>query len=279
MIRPLLEYADVIFDGSSDIDSDRLENTQRQAALTCSAAYKHTSHQKLLDELGWPLLSRRRKNHRLNIMFKIQNNIAPYYLQSLCPPLTRDRTNYNLRSNLNITTPQQRTSTYQKSFFPRTIKDWNNLDRKFKLLPSIESFKNLLKNSSAQKTNKLYHHDSSKAAISHTRMRLGLSGLSAHRFNYNHIKDPICPTCASKHEDPAHFFLLCPTFARHRPTLLREVCDLLFLYGIQVDFLNRAFRDYFILTLLKGSPNFNLAINKLIFQHVQTYIHSSQRFP
>jgi hypothetical protein len=279
MIRPLLEYADVIYDGSSDIDLDRLENTQRQAALTCSAAYKHTSHHKLLDELGWPLLSSRRKNHRLSIMFKIQNNTAPLYLQNACPPLTRDRTTYNLRSNMNITTPQQRTSTYQNSFFPQTIKDWNNLDRESRLLPSIESFKNFLKNSSGQKTNKLYHHNSSKAAISHTRMRLGLSGLSAHRHNYKHINDPKCLTCAAKTEDPAHFFLLCPTYSRHRPNLLRETCNILFLYGIQVDFLNKAFRDFFIQTLLKGSSSSDLTTNKLIFQHVQTYIQLSQRFP
>jgi hypothetical protein len=211
-------------------------------------------------------------------MFKIQSKNAPPYLQNACPPLTRDRTTYNLRSNMNITTPSQRTSTYQNSFFPQTIKDWNNLDQKYRQLPSIESFKNTLKNSSGQKTNKLYHHDSSKAAISHTRMRLGLSGLSAHRFNYNHINIPKCLTCAAKLEDPAHFFLLCPTYARHRPTLLRETCDILFLYGIQVDFLNKTFRDFFINTLLKGSPTFDLTTNKLIFQHVQSFIQTSQRF-
>jgi hypothetical protein len=110
-------------------------------------------------------------------------------------------------------------------------------------------------------------------------MRLGLSGLSAHRFNYNHIKDPKCTTCGAKSEDPAHFFLLCPTYARHRPALLRETCDVLFLYGTKVDFLNRAFRDFYIQTLLKGSATFDLTANKLIFQHVQTYIQSSQRFP
>jgi hypothetical protein len=186
MIRPLLEYANIIFDGSSDTDLDRLENTQRQAALTCTAAYKHTSHNKLLDELGWPLLSRRRKKHRLNIMFKIQNQQSPLYLQNCCPQLTRDRTSYNLRSHMNISTPQQRTSTYQNSFFPKTIKDWNNLDTAVRFLPSVDSFKDHLKKSISPKINKLYHHDCNKAAISQTRMRLGLSGLSSHRHDYNH---------------------------------------------------------------------------------------------
>jgi hypothetical protein len=155
-------------------------------------------------------------------MFKIQNNQSPPYLTNLCPPLTRDRTLYNLRSNMNITTPQQRTATYQNSFFPQTIKDWNNLDRASRTLPSIGSFKEFLRKSTGLNTNKLFHHDSSKAAISQTRMRLGLSGLSSHRHDYNHINNPKCLTCSAKKEDPTHYFLLCPTFATHR-TIFKHV--------------------------------------------------------
>jgi hypothetical protein len=279
MIRPLLEYADIIFDGSTDTDLDRLESTQRQAALACSAAYKHTSHTKLLEELAWPLLSRRRKNHRLNLMHKIQNDLVPPYLRNSCPPLTRNRTQYNLRTNMNISTPPQRTSTYQNSFFPKTIKDWNNLDRSTRLLTSTLNFKEFLKNSTTKKPNKLYHHDSSKPAISQTRMRLGLSGLSSHRNDYNHIDNPKCPTCAGKTEDPSHYFLLCPTYARPRPTLIIETCDILSRNGIQIDFLNKAFRTFYIQTLLEGSPTINMIENKLIFSHVQTFIQSSKRFP
>ena len=47
MILPILEYGDIIFDGSPDTYIDRLENVQRQAALTCTGAYRHTKHAKL----------------------------------------------------------------------------------------------------------------------------------------------------------------------------------------------------------------------------------------
>jgi hypothetical protein len=117
MIRPLLEYGDVIYDGSPDTYTKRLEGVQRQAALTCTGTYRHTKHQNILEELGWPPLSNRRKQHRLNTMFIIQNGLAPPYLTEMCPPLTRDRTVYNLRSGENITTPQIKTATFQKSFF------------------------------------------------------------------------------------------------------------------------------------------------------------------
>jgi hypothetical protein len=180
---------------------------------------------------------------------------------------------------MDITTPHQRTTTYQNSFFPKTIKDWNNLDRTSRLLTSPLSFKEFLKKSTTKKPNKLYHHDSSRAAIMHTRMRLGLSALSSQRFNYNHIKDPKCLTCGGKAEDTIHYFLLCPSFARHRPALIIETCTILSEKGIQIDFLNKPFRDFYIHTLLKGSPTLNLTENKLIFDHVQLFIKSSKRFP
>jgi hypothetical protein len=174
MIRPLLEYGDIIYDGSFDNQTKRLEDVQRQAALACTGAYRHTKHVNLLEELGWPMLSQRRKNHRMNVMFKIQNGLVPPYLADTCPPLTRDRTTYHLRSGMNITTPQIRTSTYQKSFFPQTINDWNELDRATRGLKTIDTFKDKLKNSLGYKTNHLYHQYPSKAAVNQTRMRLGL---------------------------------------------------------------------------------------------------------
>jgi hypothetical protein len=109
MIRPILEYGDIIFDGSPDTYTKRLENVQRQAAITCTGAYRHTKHAKLLEELGWAPLSLRRKHHRLNVMFKLQRGLVPPYLLGLCPPLIRDRTSYNLRSGSNVTMPQIRT--------------------------------------------------------------------------------------------------------------------------------------------------------------------------
>jgi hypothetical protein len=63
MVRPLLEYGDIIYDGSSENQVKQLEDVQRQAALACTGAYRHTKHVNLLEELSWPLLSQRRKNH------------------------------------------------------------------------------------------------------------------------------------------------------------------------------------------------------------------------
>ena len=87
MIRPLLEYDDVIFDGSADIHLKKLEDVQRQAALACTGAYRHTKHVILLDELGLPPLALRRKNHRMSQMYKIQMGLPPpLFNKFVCPP-------------------------------------------------------------------------------------------------------------------------------------------------------------------------------------------------
>jgi hypothetical protein len=279
MILPIMEYGDIIYDGSADLHLKRLENIQRRAAISCTGAYRHTSHERLLDELGWPPLSTRRKNHRLNIMFKIQNGLTPPYLKESCPPLTRDRTAYALRSALNITTPHQRTTTYQKSFYPQTIRDWNSLPRKLRMATSIDTFKEGQKSTTGFKVNTLFHHNSSKAAIDLTRIRLGLSGLSAQRHDYNHIDDPRCLTCGAKSEDPQHFFLTCPTYSNPRPALLQPVTDILDEHGIEIDFRKRSFRIALVNTLLKGSECLSQETNKFILNQSQTFIKNSHRFP
>jgi hypothetical protein len=126
--------------------------------------------------------------------------------------------------------------------------------------------------------NKLYHHDSSRAAIHHTRLRLGLSGLSSHRCDYNHINDPACPSCAAKIEDPHHYFIACPTFAGPRDRLLRETSIILQKYDIDIDFRKRHFRESLVNTLLRGSPQISITDNKELFKYTQEFICESQRF-
>jgi hypothetical protein len=279
MIRPLLEYGNILYDGSSDGQVKRLEDVQRQAALACTGAYRHTKHIKLLEELGWPTLSQRRKHHRMNIMFKIQHGIVPPYLINICPPLTRDRTTYNLRSGMNITTPQMRTTTYQNSFIPQTISDWNGLEGSFRDVGTIDTFKEKLKHSLGLKTNHLYHHYPSKAAVNQTRMRLGLSGLSSQRFDYKHIDNPKCLLCGAPREDPVHYFLLCPNHGGPRVSFLTDTCLILSNTGIEIEFGIKRFRNLFIEIILKGSNLLSDANNEKIFEITQKFIKESQRFP
>ena len=69
-IRPILEYAAVIYDGCPIYLVDKLEAVQRQAALLCTRAYLRTSHVLLLSEVGWERLSLRRECQKLFYFFQ-----------------------------------------------------------------------------------------------------------------------------------------------------------------------------------------------------------------
>ena len=60
MVRPVLEYGGVLFDGSPDNQLGLLDKVQREADLVCSGAYKHTKTVKLMEELAWATLEARR---------------------------------------------------------------------------------------------------------------------------------------------------------------------------------------------------------------------------
>ena len=82
-VRPLLEYGSVLFDDCSALMSDMIEGVQRQAALTITGAYTHTSHINLLKEVGLELLSERRKQAKTVLVYKIQTGLAPEYLRTI----------------------------------------------------------------------------------------------------------------------------------------------------------------------------------------------------
>ena len=95
-VRPLLEYGSVLFDDCSQTLSDKLENIQRQAAISITRAYHHTCHLNLLNEIGLEPLHIRRKKAKLHLFYKMKNNLTPQYLTNLIPPEVCDNTDYNL---------------------------------------------------------------------------------------------------------------------------------------------------------------------------------------
>jgi hypothetical protein len=126
MIRPIIEYSDIVYDNLTINQSDQLENIQRRAAIICTGAYRHTDHRSLLHELGWERLSSRRKAHRLIAYYKLYYGPTPAHIVPLMGLPVSEHTQYNLRNKQNIRTPQTRLEKSRRSFFPQTITDWNN---------------------------------------------------------------------------------------------------------------------------------------------------------
>ena len=56
-----------------------------------------------------------------------------------------------------------------------------------------------------------------------TRIRLGLSALNKHRFNYNFINSPSCHLCGARNEDSLHFFFHCPAHSAPRAVMITRL--------------------------------------------------------
>ena len=127
---------------------------------------------------------------------------------------------------MSLPTPSARLSCVRNSFSNSSIESWNSLDKIIRSFPSYFSFKSkLLKRSKCNSHFNpiLYSRFLSKAAVTHTRMRLGLSALNSQRYKYNMVPSPSCERCGAPKEDPYHIFFVCPSYAVPRQTLTQDL--------------------------------------------------------
>ena len=154
-IRPKLEYASILFDSCSKILSDKLESVQRQAALTCSGAYRRTKHVSLLDEMGWESLEVRRRVQKLILFYKCTRGLVPQYLCSLLTQRIGDTSHYNLRNQDDYRELPFRTVRFKKSFIPSSISLWNKLQLDVRNIQTLSGLKSKLREMHYKKINKL----------------------------------------------------------------------------------------------------------------------------
>ena len=274
MILPIIEYCDIIYDNCTVREALALENVQRRAALVCTGAYKHTNTDCLLAELDWLPLRVRRTSHKLCMLFKIVRGLSPSYLTAVLP---RPRVpGYSLRSSDNMTlpTPFSRLSSVRNSFANSSIRLWNTLDKDLRLTPTLFSFKSKLTKHRKYISNfipKLYSHFLGKAAVNHTRMRLGLSALNSQRYRYNLIPSPACESCGAPNEDTYHLFFVCPAYSVPRQALTQELDRVLPNETLQNNL-------HVEKALLFGLNSLDHGNNVKLFDALHVFINSSARF-
>ena len=190
-IRPLLEYASEVWNGCNQIDSDRLEQVQLNAARIVTGLPIFASLNSLYFETGWETLSERRKNKKLSLMYKIVNNDAPPYLQELLPNTVNETTNYNLRNSQNFDVPFSRLCSIESSFFLSTLRLLNQLDLPTQNSASLSIFKRSIRNTPNKVPSSLLVGEG-KYNILLTRLRHSCSSLHADLFRVNIIQSPAC---------------------------------------------------------------------------------------
>ena len=139
-IRPLLDYADMIYDQPSNASfSKRIESVQCNAAIAITGAIIGSSREKLYQELGLEYLYRRRWARRLCLLYKVFSTGQPSYIYELLPPLRSSRRHVN---SFNLVTCKS--EYFKNSFIPNVIYEWNKLDPDIRSSFSSNLFRNTL---------------------------------------------------------------------------------------------------------------------------------------
>ena len=140
-IRPTVEFAVSAWDPSTQRNSRQVEQVHRSAARFVMGNYGRTSNvTSLLDPFGWTSLQERHQA-RLQMMCKTRYNLVDIPWSSYLTPLSTSTRGYSSR----FTIPHTRISKYASSYFPRTIRDWNQLPVDPAAYPSLNAFKSALR--------------------------------------------------------------------------------------------------------------------------------------
>ena len=125
MVRPVLVYGSSIWDPHTDKIQEELEKVQNCAArfVTSNYVYETGSMTGILEQLKWESLKKRRKHNRLILLYKGLKGKARIPTDDLIPKTRHGRMQHSLAFQI----PSASRDVYKYSFFPQTIRDWNDL--------------------------------------------------------------------------------------------------------------------------------------------------------
>ena len=126
---------------------NKLQKLQNRAARILTNSPFDSSATSLIQDLGWCTIKELIHHETSVVAYNCLNKLAPDYLSSYILKLS-DRHMRELRNSVtDLLVPRMKTSYGQKSFAFCGAKEWNNLDLRTKLAPSIHYFKSFLKDS------------------------------------------------------------------------------------------------------------------------------------
>ena len=145
LVRPIMEYACVVWDPITQKNITELERVQRKAVRFVMGDYKTTSSARsMLEHLEWSTLEERRKRVKVTMLYRymiIHQVVAipaqPYLIPRGVASTTRGHCQrYQI--------PYSRLQCHQQSFFPSTIIQWNELPAEAVSASTVDDFKTSL---------------------------------------------------------------------------------------------------------------------------------------
>ena len=123
------------------------KNLQNRAARIVTNSPFDSSATSLIQDLGWPTIEELIHRETSVMAYKCLNKLAPNFLSSCISKLSDRHTRELRNSAADLQIPFMTMSYRQKPFAFRGAKEWNNLDLRTKLAPSMHCFKSCSKDS------------------------------------------------------------------------------------------------------------------------------------
>ena len=140
MVRPLLEYGNVIWGPHYKMDMRSIESVQRRATKLIPEL-RDKSYEERLQHLSLPSLVYRRRRGDMIVMYKIVKGLVRVDLKELFNPMEFTKTRgHQFRVHKGKAIKVQRST----SFSQRVINDWNSLPTSVIEAPTLNTFKNRL---------------------------------------------------------------------------------------------------------------------------------------
>ena len=121
----------------------KIQLLQNKAAKLILNMPKHSSATEALDLLGWDTLEKRRRSHRLFLVFKSLNGLIDWNFNF---NHFKDIHDYNTRFSNNICKPQSKRSWGQHRFICHAVDDWNALPDGIRNISNFLVFRRLIRN-------------------------------------------------------------------------------------------------------------------------------------
>ena len=139
LVRPHLEYGVAAWNPHMKCQQSSLEMVQRRAARFVQGDYRRTSSvSEMLNSLQWENLTDRRETHQMTQLYKIINqDIQIDSSGHLKAKSQRSRRGNNVQFEM----PQITSSVFSNSFFPRTVRTWNDLPQEIIVSKTHETFR------------------------------------------------------------------------------------------------------------------------------------------
>ena len=231
-----------------------------------------TSHERIYRELRLESLAERRWSQKIFFFQKIINCLLPVYLLSYISYCGEGVYRTRSANQKNLRQFSTGTKIFESSFFPYSIKEWNNLSEELQKIKSTVQFKTKILSFARPKENSIFKiHDKNGVKLLN-RLRFHFSHLNEHKFwhNFGATIDPMC-SCSLESETTLHYLLHCNLYCDPRTEFLNDICAL-------NPNLKSLSHEKLLNIFLNGSEDFSFKTNKKIIKSTIKFLKTSERF-